>query len=93
MRSYAFVAFALLTVGLAVSCGGEATKEFSVGSLFELVPGDAESYTFADLDGIRDEGLDDLEDQIADLISARDLRDWDIDLSPNPPKDGLGDSP
>ena len=42
--------------------------------------GDAESYTFADLDGIRDEELDDLEDQIADLISARDLRDWDIDL-------------
>ncbi len=51
-----------------------------VGSLLELVPRGADTFTFADMESVREERLNDLEDQLADLVKADELDDWGIDL-------------
>ena len=52
----------------------------SVSDLLTLVPRNADTYTFANLDRIRDEDLDDLEDQMDFLIGADRLDGWEIDF-------------
>ena len=64
---------------LAVACGDERETP-SVDSLLQLLPRNADSFTFADMEGIRDERLDDLERQLGDLADADRLEEWEIDL-------------
>ena len=74
---------------LATACGGDGEAPSSegrsgetavVGSLLELVPRGADTFTFADMESVREERLNDLEDQLADLVKADELDDWGIDL-------------
>ena len=72
------VVTAALTIALVLACGrGEPT---SPGSLLRLLPQNADSFTFADLEQLRDERLDNLEQQLASLIGEGRLDDWEIDL-------------
>ena len=80
MRTLPVLLSLLLFFGLVLSCGGKAEAPPSVENLLQIVPRDANSYTYADLDTLRDHDFDYLEDQIATLIGAQDLEDWDIDL-------------
>ena len=66
-------------MGLVAACGDKASQP-TVESLLQLVPRDADTYTFADLAGLRAGDLDDLVEQLASLVSQRQLRDWDIDF-------------
>ena len=79
MRPTIFVTLAFLTMGLVAACGDKASQP-TVESLLQLVPRDADTYTFADLAGLRAGDLDDLVEQLASLASQRQLRDWDIDF-------------
>ena len=83
------VSLATLTAMLATACGGDGEAPSSegrsgetavVGSLLELVPRGADTFTFADMESVREERLNDLEDQLADLVKADELDDWGIDL-------------
>ena len=83
------VSLAILTAMLATACGGDGEAPSSegrsgetavVGSLLELVPRGADTFTFADMESVREERLNDLEDQLADLVKADELDDWGIDL-------------
>ena len=72
------VVTAALAIALVLACGrGEPT---SPGSLLRLLPQNADSFTFADLEQLRDERLDSLEQQLASLIDEGRLDDWEIDL-------------
>jgi hypothetical protein len=72
------VVTAALAIALVLACGrGETT---SPGSLLRLLPQNADSFTFADLEQLRDERLDNLEQQLASLIGEGRLDDWEIDL-------------
>ena len=64
---------------VALACGDERETP-SVDSLLQLLPRNADSVTFADMEGIRDERLDDLESRIADLVDSDRLEEWEIDL-------------
>ena len=66
-------------MGLVAACGDKASQP-TVESLLQLVPRDADTYTFADLASLRAGDLDDLVEQLASLASLRQLRDWDIDF-------------
>ena len=69
---------AALAIALVLACGrGETT---SPGSLLRLLPQNADSFTFADLEQLRDERLDSLEQQLASLVGEGRLDDWEIDL-------------
>ena len=70
---------AALGVALVLACGGGA-KTQSVGSLLQLLPQNADSFTFGDLEQLRDERFDSLEEQLASFIGERRLDDWGIDL-------------
>ena len=83
------VSLAILTAMLATACGGDGEAPSSegrsgetavVGSLLELVPRGADTFTLADMESVREERLNDLEDQLADLVKADELDDWGIDL-------------
>ena len=72
------VVTAALAIALVLACGGgEAT---SPGSLLRLLPQNADSFTFADLEQLRDERLNNLEQQLDSLIGEGRLDDWEIDL-------------
>ena len=70
---------AALTIALVLACGGRG-ETISPGSLLRLLPQNADSFTFADLEQLRDERLDNLEQQLASLIGEGRLDDWEIDL-------------
>ena len=64
-----------ITLMLTVAaCGGGG----SVDSPFQPIPRGAESVTFADLDPIRAEDLDYLENQIEDFTNTDRLEEWEI---------------
>ena len=70
---------AVFSAVVTLACGdGQDTR--SVDSLLQLLPRNTDSVTFADMEGIRDEWLDGLESQIADLVDADRLEEWDVDL-------------
>ena len=70
---------AALAIALVLACGrGETT---SPGSLLRLLPQNADSFTFADMEQLRDERLDNLEQQLASFIGEGRLDDWGIDLN------------
>ena len=75
---------AALAMALILACGGDGGRETSSpgspDSLLQLVPGNADRFTFADLERVRDERLDDLEEQLAELIGEDWLDEWEIDL-------------
>ncbi len=79
---------AALGVALVLACGfigggsdgGNGGEVPSVESLLQLLPRDAEAFTYADLDELRDERLEDIEEQLADLAGEERLDDWGIDL-------------
>ena len=70
---------AALTIALVLACGGRG-ETTSPGSLLRLLPQNADSFTFADLEQLRDERLDNLVQQLASLIGEGRLDDWGIDL-------------
>ena len=70
---------AALAIALVLACGGRG-ETTSPGSLLRLLPQNADSFTFADLEQLRDERLDNLEQQLASLIGEGRLDDWGIDL-------------
>ena len=73
------VVTAALAIALVLACGGSG-ETTSPGSLLRLLPQNADSFTFADLEQLRDERLDNLEQQLASLIGEGRLDDWEIDL-------------
>ena len=73
------VVTAALAIALVLACGGSG-ETTSPGSLLRLLPQNAASFTFADLEQLRDERLDNLEQQLASLIGEGRLDDWEIDL-------------
>ena len=73
------VVTAALAIALVLACGGRG-ETTSPGSLLRLLPQNADSFTFADLEQLRDERLDNLEQQLASLIGEGRLDDWGIDL-------------
>ena len=73
------VVTAALAIALVLACGGRG-ETTSPGSLLRLLPQNADSFTFADLEQLRDERLDNLEQQLASLIGEGRLDDWEIDL-------------
>ena len=73
------VVTAALAITLVLACGGRG-ETTSPGSLLRLLPQNADSFTFADLEQLRDERLDNLEQQLASLIGEGRLDDWGIDL-------------
>ena len=73
------VVTATLAIALVLACGGRG-ETTSPGSLLRLLPQNADSFTFADLEQLRDERLDNLEQQLASFIGERRLDDWEIDL-------------
>ncbi len=73
------VVTAALAIALVLACGGRG-ETTAPGSLLRLLPQSADSFTFADLEQLRDERLDGLEEQLADVIDSRQLDDWEIDL-------------
>ena len=74
-----FTVVAALAVALVLACSsGEETP--AVGSLLELLPQNTDAFTFADLEEVRGERLDDLEEQLAVLIDSAGLEDWEIDV-------------
>ena len=68
--------FPVLTLA---SCSG-GVRDRSVDSPLQLIPRNADSFTFVDLEEVRDERLDELEDQIAKLVDSDGLYEWGIDL-------------
>ena len=70
---------AALAIALVLACGGRG-ETMSPGSLLRLLPQNADSFTFADLEQLRDERLDNLEQQLASFIGEGRLDDWEIDL-------------
>ncbi len=74
-----WAAIAALVILFALACGGGEDVP-SVGSLLELLPQNADSFTVADLEQVRDERLDGLEEQLADVVDSGRLDDWEIDL-------------
>ena len=73
------VVTAALAIALVLACGGRG-ETTSPGSLLRLLPQNADSFTFADLEQLRDERLDNLEQQLARLTGEGRLEDWEIDL-------------
>ena len=73
------VVAAALAIALVLACGGRG-ETTSPGSLLRLLPQNADSFTFADLEQLRDERLNNLEQQLASLIGEGRLDDWEIDL-------------
>ena len=73
------VVTAALAIAFVLACGGSG-ETTSPGSLLRLLPQNADSFTFADLEQLRDERLDNLEQQLASLIGEGRLDDWEIDL-------------
>ena len=73
------VVTAALAIALVLACGGRG-ETTSPGSLLRLLPQNADSFTFADLEQLRDERLNNLEQQLASLIGEGRLDDWEIDL-------------
>ena len=73
------VVTAALAIALVLACGGRG-ETTSPGSLLRLLPQNADSFTFADLEQLRDERLDSLDQQLASLIGEGRLDDWGIDL-------------
>ena len=73
------VVTAALAIALVLACGGRG-ETTSPGSLLRLLPQNADSFTFADLEQLRDERLDNLVQQLASLIGEGRLDDWEIDL-------------
>ena len=80
--------FAALAAAFVMACGlfddgndsdGQDTSP-SVESLLQFVPSNVDSFTFGDLEDLRDERVDDVERQFADLIDDRQLDDWGIDM-------------
>ena len=79
---------AALGVALVLACGfigggsdgGNSGEVPSVESLLQLLPRNAEAFTYADLDDLRDERLEDIEEQLADLAGEERLDDLSIDL-------------
>ena len=74
---------ALLVVGVVivlVAPWGEGDEAHSVDSLLQLLPRNADTFTLLDLEAVRDERLDDLEDQIATQFDTDQLYEWGIDL-------------
>ena len=73
------VVTAALAIALVLACGGRG-ETTSPGSLLRLLPQNADSFTFADLEQLRDERLDNLEQQLSSLIGEGRLDDWEIDI-------------
>ena len=74
---------ALVCLALAASCGdGQGGR--SVDSPLQLLPRDADNFTFADLEGIRHERQDHLErvlaNALADAAGGYALEDWEINF-------------
>ena len=48
--------------------------------LLQLLPRNADTFTLLDLEGVRGERMDELEDQVATLFDSSQLFEWGIDL-------------
>ena len=75
----AIVMVAAFCAALIVSCGG-GSELGSVDSLLDVVPRGTDSFLLAQLEELRDEGLDDLVDELAEMVDADMLEDWEIDF-------------
>ena len=75
----AVAGIAILAAALVVSCGG-GSELGSVGSLLDVVPRGADSFMSAQVEDLRDEGLDDLVDELAEMVDSDRLEDWEIDF-------------
>ncbi len=73
-----------VTLALVVACGGDGTREISPSelpeSLLELLPQNADSFTFANMEQVRDERLDQLEDQLVEQTRAALQGDGYLDI-------------
>ena len=79
----------VLVTTIMTACGGDAEQPSgskttwdvpAVETLLQLVPQGADTFTFVDLSSVRDERLNDIQDQIEDLVDSDQLDDWDIDI-------------
>ena len=73
----------LLVVGVVIALvapWSEGDEAHSVDSLLQLLPRNADTFTFVDLETARDERLNDLEVQVATLFDSDQLYEWGIDL-------------
>ena len=75
--------WSLLAVGVVIALvapWGEGDEARSVDSLLQLLPRNADTFTLLDMEEVRGERLDELEDQVATLFDSGQLYEWDIDL-------------
>ena len=70
---------AFLAAATILACGG-GSELGSVGSLLDVVPRGADSFVSARVEDLRGEGLDDLVDELAEMVDADRLEDWEIDF-------------
>ena len=70
---------AFLAAATILACGG-GSELGSVDSLLDVVPRGTDSFMSAQVEDLRDEGLDDLVDELADMVDADQLQDWEIDF-------------
>ena len=75
----AVAGIAILAAALVVSCGG-GSELGSVDSLLDVVPRGTDSFLSAQVEDLRDEGLDDLVDELAEMVDSDRLEDWEIDF-------------
>ena len=74
---------ALLAVGVLIALmapWGDGDEARSVDSLLQLLPRNADTFTLLDMEEVRGERLDELENQVATLFDLDRLYEWDIDL-------------
>ena len=77
------VGLVLVVVGVVIALvapWGEGDEARSVDSLLQLLPRNADTFTLLDMEEVRGERLDELEDQVATLFDSGQLYEWDIDL-------------
>ena len=70
---------AFLAAATILACGG-GSELGSVDSLLDVVPRGTDSFMSAQVEDLRDEGLDDLVDELAEMVGADQLQDWEIDF-------------
>ena len=77
------VGLVLVVVGVVIALvapWGEGDEARSVDSLLQLLPRNADTFTLLDMEEVRGERLDELEDQVATLFDSSQLFEWGIDL-------------
>ena len=79
MANWVLALIVILIAAFPVACGGRQPLP-TVGSLLQLLPQDADPFTSADLERLRDERLDDLETLLHALTTYYLLEEWQIDI-------------